>query len=208
MYGSIGLAITSWLKYFAVVSHDFALILVMQSFCAMSHIFLSAIPSKLSVWFPKNEECLISGVSIFCNNSGIILNFISLMAINKSSDLVSMSRDLKTFMLIVAVIATFLVLIIAILFRLEAPRVPPSYYESLRRDNIIHSDSVSFLKALKVLLTNRNFVMLVLGFGLQLGIFNGFSTLINSIILYYFPVSRKAISALCHEVLIKCFYRD
>lgn len=130
------------------------------------------------------------------------------MAINKSSDLVSMSRDLKTFMLIVAVIATFLVLIIAILFRLEAPRVPPSYYESLRRDNIIHSDSVSFLKALKVLLTNRNFVMLVLGFGLQLGIFNGFSTLINSIILYYFPVSRKAISALCHEVLIKCFYRD
>lgn len=195
LYGSLGLAFSSWLKYFAVVSHDFVLILLMQSFCAMSHIFLSAIPSKLSAWFPKNEECIISGVSIFCNNGGIILNFISLMAINNSSDLTNMSRDLKSFMLIVAIIATILALIIAASFKLESPKIPPSYYEALRRDNIIQSDSKTFLAALRVLLTNKNFVMLALGFGLQLGIFNGFSTLINSIILYYFPVGcEKSIS--------------
>lgn len=200
LYGSFGLAAASWLKYFAVFSHDFVLILIMQSLCAISHIFLSAVPSKLSAWFPKNEECFISSVSLFCNNSGIILNFISLMTINSSSDLESMSKDLKNFMFIVAVVETLLLLIIALSFKSQVPKIPPSYYEALRRDNIIQSDRKSFSKALRVLLTNRNFVMLVLAFGLQLGIFNGFSTLINSIILYYFPVGlRKSIFMLCHR---------
>lgn len=197
VFGSIGLATTSWLKYFAVVTHNFALILVMQSFCAMSHIFLSAVPSKLSAWFPKNEECFISGVNIFCNNIGMVLNFISLMAINSANDLIKMSRDLRNFMFIVAVFSTILALLIAISFlQLEAPKFPPSYYEALRRDKIIQSESKSFLKALRILLTNKNFVMLFVGLSLQLGIFNGFTTLINSIIIYYFPVS---------EILLKIF---
>lgn len=186
--GSFVLASTSWMKYYAVVSHDFLLILVMQSFCAISHILLSTIPSKLSVWFPRNEECFISGVNIFCNNCGIVLNFISLMVI-KSGNQKLVSNDLQQFMLIVAVLSTFLSFIIVISFKVEAPKLPPSYLEALRRDKIIQNDSKSFLKALRILLTNKNFVMLCIGFSIQMGIFNGFSTLINSIILYYFPVS-------------------
>jgi hypothetical protein len=175
------------MKYFAVVSHDFILILVMQSFCAISHILLSTIPSKLSAWFPKNEECFISGVNIFCNNLGIVLNFASLMVI-KSGNHEIVSNDLQQFMFIVAVFSTFLAFIITISFKIESPKLPPSYLEALRRDKIIQNDSKTFLKALRILLTNKNFVMLAVGFGIQMGIFNGFSTLINSIILYYFPV--------------------
>lgn len=191
LYGSLGLAFTSWLKYFAVVSQNFGLILLMQSFCAISHIFLSAVPSKLSAWFPKNEEWIISGVSIFCNNAGIVLNFISLMAINGSEDLVLLSRDLRNFVFLIAFLSTILAVIIATTFEETTPEHPPSFYEALKREFIIQSDAKSFLKALKILLTNKNFLLLTLSFGLQLGIFNGFSTLLNSIISYYFPVSVK-----------------
>lgn len=190
MLGSFVLASTSWMKYFAVLSHDFILILVMQSFCAISHILLSTVPSKLSVWFPKNEECFISGVNIFCNNCGIVLNFISLMVIKTGNhDIVS--NDLQQFMFLIAVFSTFLAFVITISFKIESPKLPPSYLEALRRDKIIQKDSKSFLKALRILLTNKNFVMLAFGFSIQMGIFNGFSTLINSIILYYFPVGLK-----------------
>lgn len=186
--GAVGLTTISWLKYFAVVSHDFALILVMQSFCAVSHIFLSAIPAKILSWFPKNEECIISGVNIFCNNCGIVLNFISLMAINNSS-VESIAKDLENFMFLVGVLSTIVSIAIAIFFKInESPELPPSYYEALKRDKIIHDKRESFVKALKILLTNKSFVMLTIGFGLQLGTFNGFSTLLNSIILHYFRV--------------------
>lgn len=191
MYGSLGLAFTSWLKYFAVVTQNFGLILLMQSFCAISHIFLSAVPLKLLAWFPKNEEWILSGLSLFCTNAGIILNFMSLMAINGSNDLVHLSSDLKIFMLLVAFLSTIFTVIVAVTFESALPDHPPSYYEALKRDLVIRRDSKTFLKALKILLTNKNFVLLTLSFGLQLGIFNGFSTLLNSIILYYFPVSVK-----------------
>lgn len=191
LYGSFGLASTSWLKYFAVVSHEFALILVIQSFCAISHIFLSAIPSKLSAWFPKNEEWLICGLNIFCSNIGIILNFISMMVIKSSKGGTNSSHDLQSFMFIVALLSTLVALLIAIVFKEETPEHPPSYYEALKRDLIIQSETKSFSKALKILATNKNFVLLSIGFGLQLGIFNGFSTLINSIILHYFPVKTS-----------------
>lgn len=195
LFGSVGLALLSWLKFFAVISHDFALVLVVQSCCAISHIFLSSIPSKLSCWFPKNEEWIISGVNIFCSNGGIIFNFISLMAINCSKT--NVSRDLQSFMFIVAALATFLAFVIAFLFKIESPDLPPSYYEALKRDLIIKNDTKSFPTSLKTLLTNKNYVLLAIGFGLQLGIFNGFSTLINSIILHYFPVISKRLSLKC-----------
>lgn len=110
------------------------------------------------------------------------------MAINSSNELAS--ADLRSFMFLVAAFSTVLVLLITFSFELEAPELPPSYYEALRRDKIIQNESKSFLKALRILLTNKNFVMLTIGFGLQLGIFNGFSTVLNSIVLHYFPVSH------------------
>jgi MFS transporter, FLVCR family, feline leukemia virus subgroup C receptor-related protein len=111
------------------------------------------------------------------------------MAINSSSELADITKDLKYFMFIAAVLSTFLAALILATFRSEAPDLPPSYYEALRRDKVIQNEEKSFIKSLKILLTNKNFVMLTIGYGLQLGIFNAFSTLINSIILYYFPVS-------------------
>lgn len=198
LFGSFGLVLTSWLKYYAVLSGDFVLVLVVQSSCAISHIFLSTIPSKLSCWFPKNEEWIISGVNIFCSNGGIIFNFISLIAINSSKD--DFSKDLQSFMLLVAIFSSILAFFVLFLFKLETPALPPSYYEALKRDLIIQNDNKSFPTALKILLTNKNFVLLAIGFGVQLGTFNGFSTLINSIILHYFPVNFK-----CLCIINYCF---
>lgn len=113
------------------------------------------------------------------------------MSINSSNDAQDVARDLKLYMLIVAGISTIIASAVIVTFRSEEPVHPPDYFEALKRDLTIHSHRNSIMKSFKTLITNKNFICLTLGYGLQLGIFNGFSTLINSIILYYFPVCRR-----------------
>lgn len=186
----MGLVITSWMKYIGVLIQNFYLILVVQCFCAIFHIVLSSIPGRIAtVWFPIHEEYLTQAITIFSNNLGLIVNFLSLIIINNLDDMIVLTRDLTDYMLLMALLATFIAVIMAFTFKQDEPKIPPSCIEALRRDNIIQNDKRNFFKSFKILLSNKNFIMLSLGFGLNIGVFNAFSTILNSIIVYYFPVS-------------------
>lgn len=111
--------------------------------------------------------------------------------------MLDLSRHLQYYMLLVAIISTLIALVIVVTFQVEVPEHPPSYYKALKRELIIQNDTQTFLKALQSLLTNKNFICLTLALGLQLGIFNGFSTLINPIVIYYFPVSVEWLKCCC-----------
>jgi FLVCR family feline leukemia virus subgroup C receptor-related protein len=191
LYGSIGLVITSWLKYIGVLIQDFVLILIVQCFCAIFHILLSSIPSRIATsWFPIHEEYLTQAITIFATNLGLIVNFLSLIVINDLEDMISLTRDLTDYMLLIAILSTLIAVVMAFAFKKDEPEIAPSCIEALRRDNIIHRDKRNFFKCFKILLSNKNFIMLFLGFGLNIGVFNAFSTILNSIIVYYFPVSN------------------
>lgn len=103
--------------------------------------------------------------------------------------MVTLTRNLTDYMLLIAIASTITCIIMGFAFNQEEPKFPPSCIEALRRDNIIHTDNKKFMKSLKILFKNKNFVMLFLGFGLNIGVFNAFSTILNSIIVHYFPVS-------------------
>jgi hypothetical protein len=51
------------------------------------------------------------------------------------------------------------------------------------------TDSYTFLQTLKLLLTNRNFVLLLISYGINAGVFYAMSTLLNQIVLLHFTVS-------------------
>ena len=190
LYGSIGLVITSWLKFVGVKIQNFGLILLIQCFCAIFHILLCSIPSRIAViWFPMNEEYLTQAITIFASNLGLIVNFLSLIIINDLKNMDTLKENLTDYMFLIAVASTVSAIIMGIAFSKEEPTFPPSCIEALRRDNIIHTDKTKFIKSLKILFKNKNFIMLFLGFGLNIGVFNAFSTILNSIILHYFPVS-------------------
>jgi FLVCR family feline leukemia virus subgroup C receptor-related protein len=190
LFGSVGLVITSWLKYIGVLIQEFRLILIVQCFCAIFHIFLSSIPSRIaSVWFDLREEALVQSITIFATNLGLIVNFLSLIVINNLDDMMVLTRDLTDYMLLIALLATLTAIVMSFAFKQDEPKIAPSIVEALRRDNIIQRDKRNFFKYFKILLSNKNFIMLFLGFGLNIGVFNAFSTILNSIIVHYFPVS-------------------
>lgn len=194
LYGSVGLVITSWLKYIGILIQNFALILIVQCFCALFHIFLSTIPSRIAtVWFPIQEEYLTQAITIFANNLGLIINFLSLIVINNLDDMEILTSNLTDYIVLIALLATLNAFFMAIAFKHDEPEIPPSCIEALRRDKILHhetnNDKRHFWKSLKLLMSNKNFIMLFLGFGLNIGVFNAFSTILNSIIVHYFPVS-------------------
>lgn len=190
LYGSIGLVITSWLKFLGIKLQNFGLILLIQCFCAIFHILLCSIPSRIAtIWFPMNEEYLTQAITIFASNLGLIVNFLSLIIINDLENMLTLTKNLTDYMFLIAVASTISAVLMGFAFSKEEPTIPPSCIEALRRDNIIHTDNRKFMKSLKILFKNKNFVMLFLGFGLNIGVFNAFSTILNSIIVHYFPVS-------------------
>jgi len=50
-------------------------------------------------------------------------------------------------------------------------------------------DSHAYLKTLKSLFTNRNFALLLVSYGINVGVFYVVSTLLNQIVLLHFKVS-------------------
>lgn len=66
----------------------------------------------------------------------------------------------------------------------KAPASPPSAAADLGAS--LDSD---FLKSIKKLLTNRNYVLLLISYGLNVGTFYAISTLLNIVILMHYPVS-------------------
>lgn len=136
-----------------------------------------------------NEEYLTQAITIFASNLGLIVNFLSLIIINDLENMLTLTKNLTDYMFLIAVASTISAVLMGFAFSKEEPTIPPSCIEALRRDNIIHTDNRKFMKSLKILFKNKNFVMLFLGFGLNIGVFNAFSTILNSIIVHYFPVS-------------------
>lgn len=67
----------------------------------------------------------------------------------------------------------------------DAPPTPPSYAQAQQEGN----EDTNFLQSLKNLLKNRSYVLLTLAYGINVGIFYAISTLLNQIILDYYPVS-------------------
>jgi hypothetical protein len=51
------------------------------------------------------------------------------------------------------------------------------------------TDRHTFLQILKSLLTNRNYVLLLVSYGINAGVFYAVSTLLNQIVLLHFTVS-------------------
>jgi hypothetical protein len=75
----------------------------------------------------------------------------------------------------------------------KEPPLPPSPAQATVRSQFPMSDKstdrYTFLQTLKLLLTNRNFVLLLISYGINAGVFYAMSTLLNQIVLLHFAVS-------------------
>lgn len=66
-----------------------------------------------------------------------------------------------------------------------APKLPPSQAQAVNRS----APSVPFATSVKNLVTNPRFMLLLVSYGINVGVFYAISTLLNQIVLVYYPVS-------------------
>lgn len=69
----------------------------------------------------------------------------------------------------------------------DKPDLPPSPAQAAQKC----SESTSnFMRSIQRLLTNKGYVLLLLSYGINVGVFYALSTLLNQVLLRHFPVSE------------------
>lgn len=66
----------------------------------------------------------------------------------------------------------------------SAPPLPPSSAQAAQRA----AEQASFFASVKRLATNPGYILLLISYGINVGVFYAISTLLNQVVLVYFPV--------------------
>jgi FLVCR family feline leukemia virus subgroup C receptor-related protein len=68
----------------------------------------------------------------------------------------------------------------------DKPPTPPSHAQAV----LLNAEPEDYMSSIKRLVTNKGYILLLLSYGMNVGVFYAISTLLNSFILKYFPVRR------------------
>lgn len=187
--GSVGTAIGAWIKVFSVEPDQFKLVLLGQTVSAFSQVFLLSIPSRLaSSWFSPEEASSVCAFGVFAAQLGIAIGFFfTPIVINNHEDLRETAIEMKIFLMAVAGISTMTACMMIAVFK-SAPQFAPSHVQALQRTMKLKMKD--YWPAVGRLLQNDNYLILVIAYGINVGIFSAFSTLLNQIVLNYFPTGE------------------
>lgn len=184
--GSVGTAIGAWIKVFSVNQNQFQMVLLGQTVSAFSQVFLMSIPSRLaSTWFSPDEASSVCAFGVFAAQLGIAIGFFfTPIVISNSDDVDEIGVNLKIFLMAVAGISTMIACMVIAVFK-SAPQFAPSHVQALQRT--MKPKMEDYWPAVSRLMQNDNYLILVIAYGINCGIFNAFSTLLNQIVMNYFP---------------------
>lgn len=182
--GSLGTAAGAWVKVLSASPDMFAVAFVGQTLVAVSQVFILSVPARLAaVWFGPNEVSSACSVGVFGNQLGIAIGFLlPPVMVKNHENLDDIGRDLSTMYYSVASFTTVLFVLILLFFKAEPP-LPPSLAQAEQR---AQEDS-DFVGSVKRLLTNKGYLLLMMSYGLNVGVFYAISTLLNQVVLLYFP---------------------
>ncbi|CAK9813790.1 Uncharacterized MFS-type transporter C09D4.1 [Anthophora quadrimaculata] len=183
--GAIGTAVGSWIKVFSVNPCRFWVTLVGQTVVAVSQTFVLSVPARLAaVWFGPDQVSSACSIGVFGNQLGIAIGFLfPPMLVQNSKDRDISGRELQVMFYIVAAFTTVILFLILLFFKSEPP-LPPSPAQAVQREA---ESTESFFVSVKKLVTNVGYLLLLLSYGINVGVFYAISTLLNRIVLQYFP---------------------
>ncbi|KAL5010756.1 hypothetical protein ScPMuIL_013061 [Solemya velum] len=189
MCGSCLNAIGACLKCGCVSPDRFALLMFAQTTCAIAQVFILGLPARLAaVWFGPNEVSTATAIGVFGNQVGVAVGFLlPPLLVPNSDNLEEMGDNIANMFYGSAAITSFLFILVVIVFRNEPPH-PPSRAQYLVIQNTSHEH---YGKSLVKLFKNRNFVILMVTYGVNTGSYYAISTLLNPVILHYYPGHEK-----------------
>ncbi|XP_043582497.1 feline leukemia virus subgroup C receptor-related protein 2-like isoform X1 [Bombus pyrosoma] len=183
--GAIGTTLGSWIKVFSVSPDRFWITFAGQTFVAVSQAFVLSVPARLAaVWFGPDQVSSACSIGVFGNQLGIAIGFLfPPMLVQNSEDPNVIGRGLHVMFYIVAAFTTTILVLILLFFKSEPP-IPPSPAQAVQREA---ESTGSFFLSVKKLVTNTGYLLLLLSYGINVGVFYAISTLLNHIVLQYFP---------------------
>lgn len=199
LVGAIGNATGAWLKLLSVSRDRFWLTFIAQTIVGSSQIFILGLPSHLAaIWFGPKEVSAACAIGVFGNQLGIAIGFLLPPFLVHEGTIEEISTDLSRLFLISAVVNTVVFLLIVPFFD-EKPHVPPSHAQMTKR---ISKPDASFTKSLKVLLVNRNYILLLITYGINVGVFYAISTLLSQMVLFYHSGEQENTGAIGFVIII------
>lgn len=206
LLGAFGNCFGSIVKCFSIDSNRFWVTMIGQTIVASSQLFILNIPPLLAaVWFSDKEVSRATAYGVFGNQVGIALGFFlpGMIVPNFSSDnstqidselstsidntmktpLLYVGKEevgvgLRTLFIGVSVFTTLLFVAILVFFK-DKPGLPPSTAQANAQAVKLNS---SFYNSIKALVTNSNFILLFLTYGLNTGVFYAVSTVLNQMV--------------------------
>lgn len=179
-------ALGSWMKLFSLDREKFSVGFLAQFIIGSAQMFTLSVPSRLAgLWFDSSQVSTACAIGVSSNQLGIALSFlIPPVVVRDSEDYSQIRSDLQHLFIMMAVPITLLLILIYFFFE-AAPPAPPSLAQLSAREKEKGRDSYSIV--LRKLVTNQDFVLLMLSYGLNVGVFYAYSTLLNQLFLIHFP---------------------
>ncbi|XP_007549350.1 PREDICTED: feline leukemia virus subgroup C receptor-related protein 2 isoform X1 [Poecilia mexicana] len=176
----------TWIKVASARPDLFWVTLLGQSASALAQVFILGIPSNLaSVWFGANEVSTACSIGVFGNQLGVAIGFlVPPMLVPNVKDVDELAYHIRFMFYISAGVATFIFVLVVIVFQ-ERPEIPPT--QSQAQTRISRSTDYSYMASIWRLLCNKAFMLLVIGYGLNVGSFYAISTLLNRMIIDRYP---------------------
>lgn len=204
LLGSVGTSLGSFIKCFSCQQERFHILMFGQTIVAISQLFVLSVPPRLaSIWFPDHQVSLANACGVFGNQLGIALGFVVPQLVIRISDydvnpLNTIGEGLFNLFLGITIISTLTTSLIIFLFD-HGPSKPPGMarLQQIKQEialaesgimPLFNDDKTStnsnygFGSLLYDLLTDRNFVLLMISYGLNVGVFYAISTVLNQMI--------------------------
>jgi len=184
LLGSAGTCLGSWLKVFSTGPDQFWLTFLGQSTVAASQIFILGIPAQLAAtWFPPHQTSSATAIGVFGNQLGIALGFVlpaEIVRDQTDSKLFHhIGEDLFRMFLAVAIFTSLLLVTIIFVFK-DRPPTPANRAQDMKS----HDDS--YITSIKNLMSNPGYILLLLTYGMNVGVFYAISTLLNNSVVRHF----------------------
>ncbi|TFG27203.1 MAG: MFS transporter [Promethearchaeota archaeon] len=164
--GALLMGVFGFLRYMA--DKNYSLALIFSIGIAIAQPFLLNTITKLSAnWFPDKERTTATGISLIATSIGIALGMII-------TPILVIGINFRSMLLIYGILALASSLLFLI-FAKNKPPTPPS--------TNLTTERIFMFEGLKMLFSNRNFMILTIIFFLSMGVFNMIMTYIELIVL-------------------------
>ncbi|KAM4690009.1 choline/ethanolamine transporter FLVCR2 isoform 2-T2 [Rhinophrynus dorsalis] len=176
----------AWIKTGSARPDLFAVTLFGQLVCAVAQVFILGMPSHIaSVWFSPSEVSTACSIGVFGNQLGVAIGFLlPPVLIPNIHDMDLLSHNIRVMFFGTAGIASALFIVVIFVFQ-DAPKKPPSLAQAALLS--ISPSQYSYKSSIVRLLKNRNFILLIVSYGLNTGAFYSLSTLLNRMVTEHYP---------------------